>query len=90
MAVSAVGEPVLAGELVAGAAGVSALRGHHCDKGELTEVQLQVLDIGRLQLTSRTPGTVALLPVQPKRQREIESETDRQRVNRGWQQNDCV
>lgn len=48
MAVSAVGEPVLACKLVAGAAGVSALCGHHCEEGEPTKVQLQVLDIRRL------------------------------------------
>lgn len=63
MAVSAVGESVLAGKLVAGAAGVSALCGHYCEESELAKVQLQVLDIRWLQLTGRTPGPVTFLPV---------------------------
>lgn len=72
MAVSTVGEPVLAGELVAGAASVSALSGHHREEGELAEIQLQVLDIRWLQLTSWTPGAVTLLLIQPERERDLQ------------------
>lgn len=88
IAISTVGQPVLAGELVAGAAGITALCGYHRNEGELAEVQLQILYIRWLQLTSRTPGAITLLPVQSEREEGRENENLTERDREKWGKRD--